>query len=179
MAIDVAAEIEALRFNIVRSIRYHDRRRGFFDKMSKFSKAVSLFGSTAAFVTVLKSWSNGWAMGFAATSAFFTIADTIFGSATRYTLHTDLKNRFSKLLVQLEGLESPTAQDLARLTETRREIEESEPSVLHVLNCICYNYAINALALDPADRLSIGPIQAFFAQWIDLWPGAIKPKDAQ
>lgn len=171
---DANSEIEVLRFNVVRSIRYHDKRRGFFDRVSKFSKIISFFGSTAAAVTILKSWSDLAAAIFAASAAGFTIVDTICGTAARYTLHTDLKNRFAKLLNDVEIVQKPTEQEIIRLRNMRREIEESEPPVLHVLNSICFNDSVSALGLSESEMVTIGSMQGFFAQWFDLCPSTIK-----
>ena len=50
-----AAELHNLLRGVRRSIRYHNRRRRFFDGFDKFAKILSVIGGSAAIAAVVGS----------------------------------------------------------------------------------------------------------------------------
>jgi hypothetical protein len=153
--VDIQAELEDLRFNVARSIRYHDGRRGYFDLMQKTATWISLVassGAVLAFGDEKTALAIGLTVGVAITSAL-TVG---FEFSSKLILYTDLRGRFLELESQIAACTTPNEADIVRLTQLRKEIERGEPTISKALNLIAFNETCDALGRDPKHKVKLG-----------------------
>ncbi|WP_416739249.1 hypothetical protein ACM1ZW_20885 [Pseudomonas sp. NFX71] len=174
---DLADRWYAVQFSVRRSIRYHQRRRAFYDRLDKISNMLSLILGSAAIYGVLQENAKNVAL---IASAFVTVVSSInlvVGSAQRGRDHTDFMRKYVDLEKFMLGDE--TEERLLKVSEQRLSIEAEEPPVLHVLNAICHNEMMRAEGFAKEDLPKIGFVQAQLAQLFDFCESSIqnpKPK---
>ncbi|CAB3770489.1 hypothetical protein [Paraburkholderia solisilvae] len=153
-------------FGIRRSIRYHQRRRAFFDRCDQWGNVISLIFGSAAIYGVLDKDYHALALIASALVTIISAINLVYGSAQRARLHHDLSREYSGLERQMVG--APSEDVLLRVTDARLEIEADEPPVLHVLNVICHNELLRAERY-PRDLLAkVTWWQRFWAPVIDF-----------
>src|SRR5437773_1773987 len=132
--------IETLLFNVRLSIRYHNRRREFFDTLNLVSNGLSvIFGSAA--MAALLGQSNEWAALAAAAVTIVATTNLVVRSSERARQHHDLAKRF----IALEQKTLPaTADDFFSLYAEKLAIEAEEPPMLDILSLICHNDQVSA-----------------------------------
>jgi hypothetical protein len=166
-----------LLFGVRRSIRYHQRRRAFYDRLDKISNMLSLiFGSVAVYGTLEDNAKNVALIASAIVTIFASI-NLVVGSATRARDHTDYMRQY----VELEKLmlAAPTEPVLLDVATKRLSIEAEEPPVLHVLNAMCHNELMRAMGYPKKDLSHIGPIQRLFAQFIDVCESSLETPEPE
>lgn len=134
-----------LDFEIEKSMRYHQRRRGFYESMHKSVMfAVILAGSSAIAGAPTLS---------AALAAILGALDLTFGFSVKARDHEILYRRFSELALDFRGTAEFTDADLRRLEAERLKIEMDEPPVYGALADDCYNEVARALGHDEKGAL--------------------------
>lgn len=161
-------ETHKLLFNVRRSVRYHNRRRRFFDRAHLFTSALSVIFSSAAIMTLLGEWGKWWTVGAAAVVTVVSAIDLVVGNARMARLHEGLARRFIELEKRMAVKGTMTEEDIRKLSCLRLEIEKDEPPVLRVLDTLCYNELMRAMGYDPAKFKKVSLLQRTFAQWFDL-----------
>src|SRR5260370_1025811 len=118
-----------LLFDVRRSIRYHNRRRRFFDKMSKWSSFLKVVGGSATITTVLAKYGTAAITTSAFIVALLSGVDLIFQTSQMARIHGDLATRFNMLERELTLAEAGkfTKRMLAEFCAKRLEIEADEP----------------------------------------------------
>jgi hypothetical protein len=175
---DEQREFDDLVFGIKRSIRYHNRRRLFFDRLDKFIKILSLVTGSGAFATAVASH-QGLTVMFAALVAILSAINLVVGPAQAAQLHEELASRFAELELQIKRAGQPDTGQLNAFIADRLAIESDEPPALRVLDTICHNELCRALGYQTCDFYKVGPVQRFFANIIDLWPWRMKREAMQ
>ncbi|WOD18976.1 hypothetical protein [Paraburkholderia kirstenboschensis] len=157
---------DGLLFGIRRSIRYHQRRRAFFDRMDQLSNVSALvFGSAAIYGVLDKDYHALALLASAAVTAFSSV-NLVFGSSQRARAHHDFARSFHDL--ERSMLCDPS-DDALRLAESRRlEIEANEPPVLRVLDCMCHNEQMRAEGYPTNDLAHVRWWQRLLAQFVDV-----------
>jgi hypothetical protein len=161
-------------FSVCRSIRYHQRRRAFYDRLDKASNMLSLIFGSATIYGILQENKKEVAL---LASAFVTVLSSVnlvIGSAQRGRDHTDFMRKYIELEKRM--LASPTEQLLLEVQAARLSIEAEEPPVMHVLNSICHNDMVRARGYPEHHFLEIGYIQALLSQVWDVGVSSIKYK---
>lgn len=153
-------------FGIRRSIRYHQRRRAFFDRCDQLGNVFSLIFGSAAIYGVLDKDYHALALAASGLVTVFSAVNLVFGSAQRARLHHDLSRKFTEL--EREALGKPSEDVYQRIFEERLDIEAGEPPVLQVLNCLCHNEQMRAEGYPREDLANIKLWQRIFAQFFDL-----------
>lgn len=159
-----------LLFDIRRSVRYHNRRRRFFDRFHLVTNAISvIFGSATIFV-VLSALGNGYAVAAAAVVTIFSALDLVVGTSRMARLHDDLYRRFIALEQKVIAVaeEKVTEEDLSQFTSERLAIEADEPPVLRVLDSLCYNELARAMGYGHQDFVKVRWYQRLFSQFVDI-----------
>lgn len=156
-----------LLFDVRRSIRYHNRRRAFFDRLSLSNSAVSLIAGSAVVASILGDKTVAAAVAGFVVTAFSTL-DLVVGTAQKARLHADLARRFIDLEKRLVRATDTGAAELLALKEERLTIEADEPPVLRVLDVLCYNEQAKAMGYDKKYMARVGPLQRLLAQWWDV-----------
>lgn len=159
-------------FSVRRSIRYHQRRRSFYDRLDKTSNMLSLIFGSAAIYGVLQKEYQVVAL---VASAVVTIAASInlvVGSAQRGRDHTDFMRKYVEL--EKSMLADETEELLLQVQEARLNIEAEEPPVMHVLNAICHNELMRAMGYPKKELPKIGFFQSWVAQVFDFCESSIQ-----
>lgn len=170
-------EIGSLLFDVRRSIRYHQRRRNFFETLDKTINFFSvIFGSA----TVYGVFQNGHPNVIAFTSvtvSVFSGLSLVFGLSDRAHLHLNLARDFIRLQQKLAKNPSPTQEDIASFKVERLSIEADEPATLRVLDSICYNEQVISDGHDDSETVTINWCQRVVADFFDLQAYKLKKKD--
>jgi hypothetical protein len=156
-----------LLFDIRRSIRYHHRRRAFFDRLDQMTNMVSVIFGSAAVYGVLEQEYKVLALTAAGLVTVLSAINLVLGSAQRARAHSD----FARQFIELEKRLTLTVNDQTMLQAAiaaRLSIEAEEPPVLHVLNVICHNEQMRAMGYPKENLAKVRWWQRAFAQLVDL-----------
>jgi len=145
-----------LQFDVRRSIRYHQRRRRFFDGVDTLANMLSVIFGSAVIYGILAANFQALALASAALVTVVATINLVVGSNRKAWLHADLARRFVELERQL--LAEPDAQALRQARAVRLAIEADEPPILRVLDSLCHNEVLRAQG---QDTHSVGPISGW------------------
>lgn len=125
----------ALFFDVRRSIRYHDRRRSFFECMHHIAAALTIFMALIILFDLGKICDTApWLVSLSAITALLATFDMV----NKADQHKSLKVRFGKLeMAIIAGGSSQEEWDAHHLK--RLEIEQDEPAIYRALDVLCYN----------------------------------------
>ena len=133
-------------FGARKSIRYHQRRRAFFEGMHAIAVALQVIaGSSAVAAVVTKA--TALAASLAAAAAVLAALDLAFGVTRRATKHASLAQQFAQLereIVPHEHDKSVDATTVASFRQSRLEVEEHEPPKLRVIDILCHNELVTS-----------------------------------
>ncbi|HEY2975896.1 MAG TPA: hypothetical protein VGJ48_25505, partial [Pyrinomonadaceae bacterium] len=156
-------KLKDLLFHVRRSIRYHDKRRGFLEGFQKTKSLVAIVVGSAAMVTLMNSIANRVLMIAALAVGILSAIDLVFGVNAKAREHSDLRRRFIDLEKEIIGIAAPTASLIREMEQKRRTIEADEPSILRALDAICHNEQLIADGYAEGDLLEIKGHQRLFA----------------
>lgn len=163
----IRSDFYKLLFGVRRSIRYHHRRRLFFDRLHQISTFLSAVTGTATVASLLADASS-LALFFGICVAIFSVIDLVVGAAQAARLHHDLAKKFIGLEKAMTACKNPGEGDMIHFKNERLDIESEEPPVLKVLDAICHNELIRALGHDPKYYARITWYQRLFAHFFDI-----------
>ena len=140
----VNTSVDRLVFDIRRSIRYHDQRKGFYEFCHLLTNLFTIFMSGVALTDVLGvNTPDGWVSGLikvlAFVAAMFSAIDLLVGYQKKSSLHDRLKNEFADLEIQLLK-----DVDYESACTRRKQIEKEEPSTYYALDAVCRNEQLRA-----------------------------------
>lgn len=150
------AKLTQLEFSVAVSIRYHARRRAWFDGLARWPSVVSLVAGSAAFVSISQGLPALATVASAAT-AIFGGANLVFGFAERARRHDDLVRKFTLLAAEIAEATSPSRADVRRWHGAKIRIEAEEPTPNNVLNVLCHN--------EEAEARGYGPDHIYQVRW--------------
>ncbi|WP_256815381.1 MULTISPECIES: hypothetical protein [Pseudomonas] len=165
-ATDLTDRWDAMLFGVRRSIRYHQRRRAFFDRLDQLSNMLSVIFGSAAIYGILEDDYKALAIGASALVTVLASINLVVGSALRARAHSDFVRQYVDLEKRMLG--QPDEQTLQQVSESRLSIEAEEPPVLHVLNAICHNELMRAMGYKREKLAEIGWAQRLFSQFFDF-----------
>ena len=170
---DLGEERWDLLFSVRRSIRYHARRRGFYEGLHSWVVFAALVFGSATFVAfgtaIVESWPLWAKLLPAAAVTVMAAADQAFGFMRKAWLHNDLAAEFTRLEQDLARAgDYPCEVDLHGFSSRRLDIEAREPPVKHVLNVICHNEVMRAEGYPPEKLAEIGFWQRALAHVVDF-----------
>ena len=171
-----------LLFAVRRSIRYHDRREGFFATLRHGADflviVIAGLGSLAAMGMLTDGEPAPGAAVIPLFSAFTIALVLVFRVDERGRVHKTLKQRFILLETRLIACRrNPTDELLDELEGERLVIEMDEPPILRVLDTMCHNELIHA---EGADRTAIHEVsfgQRLFSPFFDFRPKTLYTAD--
>lgn len=136
-------------FGVRRSVRYHQRRRSYFESWHGCIATVQVIsGSSALAVLVAGEALNPIGLSLAAAPPLLAAIDLVFGTTRRATLHATLGRQFSYLesdMVPHEAdRESVPSEALADFKKRRLAIEADEPPKLRVVDLLSHNDLVRA-----------------------------------
>lgn len=160
-----------LLFDIQRSIRYHQRRRGFYDRLDKTSNMLSLIFGSAAIFGVLQEKYKVVAIVASGVVTVVSSINLVVGSAQRGRDHTDFMRKYVEL--EKSMLSGATEERLLKIKEARLSIEAEEPPVMRVLDMICHRELMRAMGYSRQELPKIGWFQSFVSQVFDFRESSI------
>jgi hypothetical protein len=168
----INAKWSALLFGVRRSIRYHTRRRKFFDGLSGWGDFLTIItGGTVVAFAAGEAKHTALTAILGAAIAIISALDLVIGFSTKARDYHDLVKEFSELEREMTASDDKrTKENLAAFTNKRLAIEEDEPPILCVLNNSCHNDLCRALGKDSKYYVDIKWYQSWFKQWFDVLP---------
>ena len=149
---DARARFVDLRFHVLCSIKYHTRRRRFFENVNNVALFVAFLFSTATMSSLLDvpAGASGLLAFLGELPAVATsvlIGLSLVGRVgTKANDHNDLKRRFIRLQQRMEREGSEVDEAVVgELAEERLAIEADEPPVNRVVHARCYNEVVKSL----------------------------------
>lgn len=128
-----------LLFDIRRSIRYHDRRRAFFERLHRLTGALTIILAGGVLFELAGTGSPAvWLQCVGAVAAALAAVDMVVGYATHGNQHASLRARF----IDLERAMLSAGNDAAAwegFRQQRLAIERDEPPIYRALDLLCHN----------------------------------------
>jgi hypothetical protein len=160
-----------LLFGVQRSVRYHTRRRQFFDRVGFITSFLMVISGGATVTVSLGAEPEHriYTIIFGSLVALFAAIDLIVGCSKTARDHNDLCRDFLGLqrAIILAGNEI-TEKQLNEFIAKRLEIEEEEPPKLRVLDILCHNELIKASGKNIGHIVEVGNLQRFLADVLDV-----------
>ena len=136
---EVTSKIDALAFQVDKSIRYHHRFRGFFDTVHRvFMFAIIVTGGGALLPK------PQYYVGIA---ALLAAANLVWAPSHKARDHHLLHGRFSDLMIQIRSQEQ-TEENFKNWEAEKYRIEKDEPPIFYALEADCDNQIRRALGRD-------------------------------
>lgn len=132
-------------FGVRRSVRYHQRRRSYFESWHGCIAALQVVTGSSAVAALLAEGAALNAIGIYLTAVppLLAAIDLVFGTTRRATLHAGLGRQFSQLEADMvaheDDRESVTQEALADFKKRRLTIEADEPPKLRVVDLLSHN----------------------------------------
>lgn len=153
-------------FGVRRSIRYHNRRRAFYDRLDQITNMLSVIFGSAAVYGVLEENLKSVALVSAGLVTVLSAINLVVGSTRKAREHWDFSRRYA--LLEQTMLVDPSEEALRKSCAERLAIEAEEPPTLRVLDCICHNELIRADGYPSSEQRQIRWWQRFLAPFIDV-----------
>lgn len=136
---DTDDEQYGLWFAVKRSIRYHERRQGFFLLMHQITSGLTILLAGSVLFDLAKTGDNPWWMNtIAVVSALLAAWDIVINYSSKAELHRSLRNRWIEMEESIvAGDNSPEAWE--KHTINRLKIERDEPPIYRALDALCHN----------------------------------------
>lgn len=138
---------DSLLFDVRRSVRYHERRRNFYETWNLTTSALSLLFGSAAIYLVLKDHETLTVIA-AAVVAVASTVDLVVNTSRMAHLHSDLCRRFIELEKTMVLHANRTTDDYNRIWAARLDIEKDEPPIKRIVDIICHNELVFAGGYD-------------------------------
>ena len=158
-------------FGVRKSVRYHQRRRAFFEWTHTSTAALQVVAGSSA----VASWIGEKAdlgIGLAAFAALLAALDLVVGTSRRATLHAGLAQQFAQLerdMVPHELDREIDAETETGFRQRRLEIEEGEPPKLRVIDLLCHNeLAAGVTMYAHATSYEINRLRRWIGHFVDL-----------
>lgn len=165
---DTSTQSHELLFDVRRSVRYHDHRKQFFDRLHNLTAIVGLVFGSATMVSLLAEADSIITISMALVVTTMSAIDLVVGFSKAARLHSDLSHEFIILEKDIVLKENPNTKQLAKFTARRLDIELKEPPVLRVLDTICHNELARSMGYDKSEYKEIGWFQRMMADLIDI-----------
>ncbi|MDE0350237.1 MAG: hypothetical protein OXM56_11105 [Gammaproteobacteria bacterium] len=166
-------------FGVRLSVRYHQRRRAFFEGIHTVIATLQIVAGSSAFAAVFGK-SEILAASFAATAALLAAFDLVFGTARRTTMHVRLGQQFSQLereMVAFENDRDVLPDRTLAFQQRRIEIEEREPPKLRIISLLCHNELVEGHEIyDHTPIYPIGWVRRWIGHFVDIEVASILAK---
>lgn len=133
-----------LLFDVRRSIRYHDRRRSFFEQLHQITGCLTVLLSGSVLFDIARPGdSPAWLLALAVVAALLSAWDMVVGYAAKAGAHRDLKKRFAALEILIVSGDASSGTFISHQIE-RLRIEQDEPPIYRALDLLCHNELLRA-----------------------------------
>ena len=148
-----------LWFPVFCSVKYHSRRRRFYENVNNAALFCAFLFSTATMASLLavSDGASGFIAHLGELPAIVTsilVGITLVGRVgAKANDHNDLKRRFIRLQQDMErGRAAMDETRIAGWREERLEIEMDEPPINHVVHAQCYNEVVKSLKMADTEK---------------------------
>lgn len=159
---------QQLLFIIRKSIRYHNARRLFYERLHSLSTAACVIFATATTIAVMANVGPYVAAGVAGLVTLVSVLDLVIGTVSKARMHQDLARRHIALEKLIINKLHPNAFDLTRWEAERLDIQADEPPVKQVLDAIVFNELLQAYGAGTSDLIEVKWYQRWFAHFFDV-----------
>lgn len=172
-----SSDLVKLVFGVHKSLRYHAKRRSFFEALHRASVAIIAIGGTSAFVTIVQGQPEvgKW---IALVLAIVALLDVVIGYAEHARRHDSLYWRFSDLAADIARTGEPSEENIRLWLERRLLVEKDEPTLIAALNVRCHNEEAQARGYGPDHLYRVRWYQAAFSHFLTLPPHNFKPLES-
>ena len=168
MTSDLDYKTYSLLFAVRRSVRYHDRRRRFYEIWNTFTEAGIGIGGSSAIATFIAG-STVFHLVFSAAVAVVAVSAAfgraVGGIARRADRHGDLARQFIALEQEFAHGRNLENDECEALTRRRLAIEASEPPVLRLLDAMCHFEVLRSLG-DATRHPRVPWVRRAASQWL-------------
>lgn len=142
--LNLSHEQYGLLFDVRRSVRYHDRRRAFYEQLHLFTSLLTILMAGSVFFDLAKPGQTAcWLQFASAVAAFFAAMDMVIGYSKRASVHSNLRERFALLEIDMV-MGDAEENTWAGYQRERLMIEKDEPPLYKVLDNLCRNELLEA-----------------------------------
>lgn len=142
-----------LLFDIRRSIRYHDRRKSFFERLHHVTSFLTILMAGSVLFDLAKNGETAWWLTvFGILAALFAILDMVVSFSRQAGIHGNLKDRFSILEIEMVSGDS-SEEAWLKYQRDRLNIEKDEPPIFTALDALCRNELLIAEGYSGSDYL--------------------------
>ena len=153
-----------LLFGVRRSIRYHSRRRAFYEIVDRWTNfLLLLLGSGTVMLALFDSQDGMLAVGLGVT--IVSSLRLVFAFGLKGNRHAQFVKDFTLLEKRLHDT---SEEAVIAITQERLDLETLEPPVLRVLDVLCHNELLRAMGNDdPNEQVPVSWFQRQMAQFFD------------
>lgn len=158
-------------FHVRRSVKYHEHRQRFFEKVQNAAMLGSFVGSVS-FIALVVYFSFAEEKGpsvvmLGVVPGLITAMATAFSllskAGEKSNLHNTLKTRFIRLRQEMERNRKCTGEQVAEWTAQRLDIEVDELPINRVVDAICHNAVVQSMGIeDSTDYVRVTGWHRFF-----------------
>ena len=145
--------LEGLRFNVLRNALYHQERRRWLERTSRFLNLAVILLGTAAVADLLAS--SGFSAWIGVAVALTGSLQLVYDFGRRAAEHAMLQRDYFRLLAEIDEDGSDDPAKLARWYAAMLRISGEEAPVMRAVDAIAYNAALDAMELPDGERLRI------------------------
>lgn len=164
-----------LLFGVRRSMRYHERRRAFLERLHRITSVLTILMAGSVLFDLGRSGDTSWWLSLVSVlAALMAGMDMVVGYSKLADVHHNLKTRFGNLEMEMltGNSEEQTWQQYLLI---RLSIEQDEPPIFRALDLLCHNELLAAEGISrkkhPDEFSTIGRLQRFTCHvlhWQDL-----------
>ncbi|KPU82198.1 hypothetical protein JI57_04515 [Psychromonas sp. PRT-SC03] len=174
----VDLEAHTLLFSVRRSIQYHNRRRGFYNRYNLLTNAFAIIGGSGIALQIFQQTNTPWegivpGMFIVITSTLNLVINTV----QKIHQHHNLSRQFIELEKKIITGKPYKGRDINQWEATKLSIESDEPPILQVLDTICHNDLLRRMDYPESDQVKIGFLQRLFSNIVDIAPHRLKSSE--
>jgi hypothetical protein len=164
--LNLSDEQYGLLFDVRRSIRYHDRRKAFYDRLHHITSLLTILLAGSVLFDWAKDGNTAqWMLVLSTIAALLAALDMVIGYSNRANLHSSLRERFAALEIEMVTGESDDHEAWTNYQRQRLLIEKDEPATYQALNLLCHNEVLVAEGFSKSKTPEYFPKLYFWHSW--------------
>ena len=164
---EIGSEKWALLWDVRRSLRYHDRRRRFFEACHSAALVSGVVLVAVGYATSGGLIHAQWLVWFSSFAMLLFLVYLLFAFSRCASHHLSLKQKFGGLEQAI--IRSDSENDVAEFAARRLEIEKDEPPIRKALDLLCHNELAKSQVETQHSIYKVTHFQRWTAQ-IFSWP---------
>ena len=162
--------MDDLEYQLDLSVRYHDKRRGFFERINRVITILTALTSLGAVGILLTKASPQMQAWLTAAVAFFALTELVVQTGHRAHAHMDLRCRYIDMQRTIISAANP---NLKELIGQKLLIDADEPAKLRILALIVHNEVVRKRNSGDKHLVKLSFFQRLVAPWFDLFPSKV------